>query len=206
MKVFGHPVSTCTRKVLTVLAEKGQKAEFVTVDILKGEGKNPDYLAIQPFGQVPALDDNGFRLYESRAICRYLDETLPGPRLHGTDAKSRGLVEQWMSVETSNFTVPAMKVIMAAYFGPFMGKPVDEAAVAEGRKGVERALEVMERQLSKTPYIAGNDFTLADIGFMPYIEYLFAAKQGDLFDKFPKAAAWWGKISERPSWKTATGK
>lgn len=205
MKVFGHPMSTCTRKVLTVLAEKGEKAEFVQVDIVKGEGKQSDHLARQPFGQVPAIDDDGFVLYESRAICRYLDETLPGPKLHGVDAKSRAVIEQWMSVETSNFTPHAMKIIMQSFFGPMMGKEPDQSIVAAGREGLDRALAVMERQLAKTPFIAGKDFTLADVGFLPYIDYLFAAKAADQIEAQPSVAAWWKRISERPSWKVATG-
>src|SRR5690242_10327489 len=104
MRIYGHPMSTCTRKVLTTLAEKKVTAEFTTVDITKGEGKTPENLVRQPFGQVPAMDDNGFVLYESRAIIRYLDETLPGVALSPKDAKGRAKMEQWISVESANFT------------------------------------------------------------------------------------------------------
>ncbi len=206
MKVYGHPMSTCTRKVLTTLAEKGEKPDFVVVDIMKGEGKTPDHLGRQPFGRVPAIDDDGFKLFESRAIIRYIDETRAGTKLHGADAKSRAAVEQWISVETSEFTPQAMKIIYEKFFHPMMGKASDEAVVSAARTALEKVCSTMESQLEKTEYIAGNHFSLADIGFMPYIEYLFAAGQGDLFDKFPKTLSWWKRISERPSWKTATGK
>src|SRR5262245_37977023 len=109
MKIYGHPMSTCTRKVLTVLAEKGHEAEFVLVDLLKGEQKQPDHLARQPFGVVPVLDDNGFRIYESRAIIRYLDEKLGGTSLTPTDMVGRALMNQWMSVEQSYLAPPAVK-------------------------------------------------------------------------------------------------
>jgi glutathione S-transferase len=204
MKLYGHPMSTCTRKVLCTLAEKGVKADFQLVDIMSGKQKLPDHLGLQPFGQVPAIDDDGFVLYESRAICRYVDEKFGGPKLHGTDLKSRALIEQWISVETSNFTPPAMKIIMSAFFGPMMGKPVDDAVVSAGRESVKRCVEIMERQLGKTQYIAGDSFSIADIGFLPYIAYLVAAKQGDLFES-PHVAAWWARVSNRDSWKTASG-
>jgi glutathione S-transferase len=204
MKLYGHPMSTCTRKVLCALAEKNVKADFQLVDIMSGAQKTPDHLGIQPFGQVPVLEDDGFVLFESRAICRYLDEKLGGPKLHGSDLKSRALIEQWISVETSNFTPAAMKIIMSAFFGPMMGKSVDEAVVNAGREGVKRCVEVMERQLGKTQYVAGDSFSIADIGFLPYITYLMAAKQGDLFES-PNVAAWWNRVSTRESWKTATG-
>ena len=110
MKVFGHPISTCTRKVLMTLAETGQQAELEVVDLFKGEHKQPAHLAHQPFGQVPALQDGDFALYESRAICRYLNEKVNGP-LIPRDLKDRARMEQWISVETSNFTGPVMKFI-----------------------------------------------------------------------------------------------
>jgi len=206
MKLYGHPLSTCTRKVLTVLAEKNHKADFVLVDILKGENKGEAHLARQPFGQVPALDDDGFMLYESRAICRYLDGKLPGTSLLPSDPKQRALAEQWISVETSNFTPHAMKIIMEAFFGPMAGKEPDQAKIEEARKQVERTLNVMEKQLTATPYLAGSQFSIADICFMPYIEYLFAGKQGDMIDGRPHCSKWWKAISDRRSWQIATGK
>jgi glutathione S-transferase len=206
MKLYGHPISTCTRKVLTVLHEKGQKADFVTVDIMKGDHKNPDHLARQPFGQIPAIDDNGFVLYESRAIIRYIDETLPGPKLTPTDPKGHALMEQWMSVETSNFTPHAMKIIYQRYFNPARGLQPDEAVVKESSEATGRTLDIIDRQLGKTRYLTGTQFTLADICYMPYIEYLFAGKAGDLIESRKNAARWWTEISSRDSWKAAAGK
>ena len=115
-------------------------------------------------------------------------------------------MELWVSVETSNFTPPAMKLIMQLFFGPMMGKSADEAIVAEGKKGLDRVLPVMERQLAKTAFIAGSAFTIADIAFMPYIQYLFDAKASEQIEAQPHVLAWWKTISERPSWKTVIGK
>ncbi len=206
MKLYGIPFSTCTRKVLTILAEKNAKADFVNVDITKGEGKNDDHLARQPFGQIPAIDDDGFVLYESRAILRYLDSKLPGVALTPADPQTRALMEQWISVETSNFTPHAMKLIYETIFHPMRGIPTDPNKVSEARAALSRTLDVMETQLGKTPFIAGSEFTLADIGYMPYIEYVVAGGNGDLFESRANVARWWKTISERPSWKTATGK
>jgi glutathione S-transferase len=206
MKIYGSAGSTCTRKVLTVFAEKNQTPEFVSIDFNKGEHKSPEHMARQPFGQVPALEDDGFWLYESRAICRYLDEKLGGLKLVPSDLKTRATMEQWVSIETSNFTPHAMKIIYAALLGPMRGAPVDQAKVDEGRKGLTNALEVMDRQLSKTPFFTGSEFTLADIGFMPYIEYLYACKNGDVIETYPAVLKWWKGVSDRRSWQVATGK
>ncbi len=71
MKLFGHPLSSCTRKVLVTLSEKGATADFTLVDLFVAEHKAQQHLSRQPFGVIPVLDDDGFVLYESRAIIRY---------------------------------------------------------------------------------------------------------------------------------------
>src|SRR4051812_8670664 len=81
MKIYGHPMSTCTRKVLTTLVEKSHEPELVVVDFATGEHKKPAHMSRQPFGQIPTLEDGGFTLYESRAMMRYIDETKSGPKL-----------------------------------------------------------------------------------------------------------------------------
>ena len=207
MKLYGHPMSTCTRKVLTVLAEKEHKHEFVLVDFAKGEHKQPPHLARQPFGVVPALDDDGFPLFESRAMARYLDETLPGTKLTPSTAKDRALMEQWISVETSNFTPAAMKVIYQALFNPMMfNKPADEAILKEGREATTKVVAILDQHLEGKDYFVGSQFTLADICYMPYVDYLFAGRQGDLITDHRNMASWWGRVSERKSWRIASGK
>lgn len=207
MKVYGHPLSTCTRKVLTVLAEKGAEAEFVMVDILTGQGQSPEHLARQPWGHVPVLeDDDGWQLYESRAICRYLDAKLPGPALSPADLRARAVMEQWISIESSNFTPAAMKIIFQLVFGKFRGAEPNMAIVEEGRIGVRKAVAVMERQLAERDYLLGDSFSLADIFFMPYIDYLGMAGEQGLVTDSPRVGAWWSRISGRASWLRATGK
>lgn len=206
MKIFGHPMSTCTRKVLTTLAEKGVDAEFVLVDLMTGAQKSPEHLARQPFGVVPALDDDGFAMNESRAMIRYIDETAPGKKLTPADAKTRAVMEQWISVEYSYFTPSAMKIISECLFKKMQGAAADESVVEAGRKGVTRAVDVLGKRLSASTYLAGEEFSLADICYMPYIEYLFAAGHGDLIDANPAVSSWWRRIAERPSWMKVTGK
>ena len=207
MKVYGHPMSTCTRKVLMTLAEKGARADFVLVDIMKGEGHSAEHLARQPWGQVPVFeDDDGWQLYESRAICRYLDEKLPGPKLTPADLRQRADMERWVSIETSNFTAPAMKIIYQLLFGKFMGKEPNLELVEEGRKGVRRAVGVMDRQLENHNFLIGDGLTLADIFFMPYIEYLAMCGELGLITDSARVAAWWNRISERPTWHAVAGR
>ena len=199
--VYGHPLSTCTRKVLTTLLENGTSYEFVLVDLMTGEHKQPAHLARQPFGQVPAVDDDGLMLFESRAICRYLNETSGG-KLVPADARGRAQMEQWISVETSNFTPHAMKFVYHHVFQRAQEPAVLQAAEAK----LTEALGIMDAHLAKHAYFAGAQFSLADISFMPYVDYVMMTPAKAQLEKWPNVMAWWGRCSERATWKKASQK
>lgn len=201
LKVFGHPASTCTRIVLMTLAETTTPFELTTVDFAKGEHKQQPHLGRQPFGQLPAIDDGGFALFESRAICRYLDEKAGGV-LVPSDIEARAMMEEWISIETSNFTPHAMKFIYHHTFGRAQESAVLEAA----GKGLETALGVMEARLAKSPFLGGDKLTLADVCFMPYMDYAMGTPVKETFAKFPHVTAWWNKVSERPTWQKTVGR
>ncbi len=201
--LYGNPMSTCTRKVLMTLAETNTPFEMKVIDFTKGEHKQETHLRHQPFGRIPALDDAGFELYESRAMCRYINEKVGG-KLVPSNLQGRAKMEQWISIETSEFSVHAMKFIYQYVF-----KREQEAAVLEAAgKALETTCGVMEKELTKGPFLAGSgsDFSLADIGFMPYIEYAMGSPAKDIFAKFPHVMGWWNKISERPTWRKVAGK
>src|SRR3954451_24339342 len=101
MKIYGHPVSTCTRKVLMTLAETNTPYELPVVEFATAEHKKPPHLSRQPFGRVPALQDGDFELYESRAMCRYINDKVNGP-LVPRDLRDRARMEQWISIEISD--------------------------------------------------------------------------------------------------------
>jgi glutathione S-transferase len=198
-------MSTCTRKVLTTLAEKGHEAQFVMVDIMKGDHKQPEHLARQPFGVVPALDDDGFVLYESRAIITYLDEKLSGPSLVPADVKDRARMNQWLSVEYSYVSGTAMKIVMQMMFGKMMGKEPDLAVVNGARESLGRYLDVANEWFAGNEFFGGKTFSLADISWMPYLQYVNQAGSGDLITERAHVAAWWKRVSTRPSWVKVAG-
>ncbi|KAG6844650.1 hypothetical protein H0H87_005101 [Tephrocybe sp. NHM501043] len=105
LKLYGVPISTCTKRVGAVLLEKQVPFEMIDVDFAAREHKSAAYLEKQPFGQVPYIDDDGFILYESRAICRYIATKYAdqGTKLIPTDPKEHALFEQAASTEQSNF-------------------------------------------------------------------------------------------------------
>ena len=203
MKVFGHPMSMCTRKVLMTLAEKGHEAELVMVDLMKGEQKQPEYVAHQPFAVIPVLEDDGFWLYESRAIIRYLDAKLSGPSLTPSDQRERGLMEQWMSVEQSYFTPHAMKAVMEGLFAPMRGATPNQEVITKAVADAGKSLDVIEKGLEGKEFLAGS-FSLADIDWAPYIECFVLAGGGDAIGSHANVAAWWKRISSRPTWQRVT--
>jgi len=207
LKVYGHPLSTCTRKVLCTLAEKEQKAELIVVDIMKGEQKSPAHLARHPWGQIPVLEDGDFRLYESRAICRYLEDRFStGKSVAPKDIKQRALMEQWISVETSNVTPPMMKIIGQLLFSKMKGLEPDMKVVEEARETAARAFDILDKHFATNKYFVGDLFTIADISSLPYFEYLMGSSSKDLVESRKNLAAWWKRASERPSWQVAVGK
>ncbi|WP_394847334.1 glutathione S-transferase N-terminal domain-containing protein [Pendulispora brunnea] len=209
MKVYGTDTSACTHKVLTVLEEKGHQAELVFVSVIRGHDKSPEHRKRQPFGEIPVLEDDGFLIYESRAIMRYLDRRLPGPSLTPSDIRAYGLMEQWISVEQSYVSGPVWTLVRG---GPvyeiirrspavdLLPPPPNEAEAAQARGELARAFDIVERTLAAQEYLAGDAFSLAEISWMPYLQYLFASHGGHLVTERPNMAAWWQRISTRRSW------
>jgi glutathione S-transferase len=196
IKVYGHPVSTCTRKVLIALAETNTPYELSVIDFAKGEHKQEPHLGRQPFGQVPTIDDDGFALYESRAICRYLSERA-GNLLTPSDPTQRATMEQWISVEQSNFAGSAMKHIFHHVFG----RPQDAGALESATAALEKTFAVLSKPLEKNDFLVGAQFTVADIGYMPYVGYMMSTPPKAIVEKFPRMIEWWNRVSERPSWR-----
>jgi glutathione S-transferase len=200
MKVYGHPWSINTRKVLMVLAEKGKEAELSLVMLPKGEQKLPAHVALHPFAKVPVLDDQGFVVYESAAINHYLERKFPTPALVPSDPRSAALCEQWRSAIDAYFVPHAAPVIVESLFRRYLGGESDLATIENGREKMQLPLAVADRALQTSPYLAGEAFSLADIHLMPFLEYLEKLSR-DVLAKRPGLAAWWERVSRRPSWQ-----
>lgn len=201
MKIYGHPMSTCTRKVLVTLAETNLPYELVTLDFVKAEHKGAAHLARQPFGRVPTLDDDGFTMYESRAMCRYLNDKAGGS-LVPRDVRDRARMDQWMSVEQSYVSAPMMKFVFKHVFQ----RDIPAEALAAARTEVEHAVSVIDKHLATSAYLAGDSFSLADICFLPYVDYTVATPLGEVYRQAPHWSAWWTRVSERPTWRKVAGR
>jgi len=202
--MYGYPGSACTRRVKTVAYEKGIPFELVSMHWASPEVKTPQFLEKQPFGQIPYLDDDGFLIYESRAICRYLANKYAdqGPKLvpEPTDLKEMALFEQAASVELSNHDTYAFGITEQKIFSPMFGREPDEKRVQQLLGTLKSKLEGYERILSKQKYLYGNELSIVDLFHLPYgswVDKLFP----EVYEKNPHVARWWNSLKERESWK-----
>eukprot|EP01121_Diplochlamys_sp_Union-15-3_P012116 TRINITY_DN3590_c1_g1_i1.p1 TRINITY_DN3590_c1_g1~~TRINITY_DN3590_c1_g1_i1.p1 ORF type:complete len:238 (-),score=50.51 TRINITY_DN3590_c1_g1_i1:6-653(-) len=204
--VVGLYMSTCTRRVLTVLEETGTPYTLKPVDFAKGEHKSPEYVAKeQPFGQIPVLHDGSFKLYESRAIIRYLASKYDKTKtLLPQDPESLGLVEQFISIESSNYK--ADEIVFEKVFKKMRGAEANQAVVDAAFEKVKRVFEVLEEHLKHKSgnkgFLVGDHLTLADIVYLPYTGYLLNIDEyKHALDKYPHLNAWWKNVTGRPSWQ-----
>ncbi|KAJ7033824.1 glutathione S-transferase [Mycena alexandri] len=190
--------------VAMVLAEKDISYETIFVDLAKKESKTPEFLAMHPFGQVPLIDDDGFILYESRAICRYLAEKYAdkGPALLPTGLKAKAIFEQAASVESANFSPALMKVAMEALGKPRRGLPVDQAVLDEALVGFSEKLDAYEVILGKQKFAAGDELSVVDIFHLMYAPALASRAGIDIMTKAerPNVTRWWNELIARPAW------
>ncbi|KAG9439479.1 hypothetical protein H6P81_019644 [Aristolochia fimbriata] len=204
VKVYGPAYASAARRVLACLIEKEVEFEMVPVDLIGGEQKKPEYLKLQPFGMVPVVQDGDFSLYESRAILRYYAEkyAAQGTNLLGKNLEERAQVEQWLEVEGQNYQPHIYTLVLQLLFFPKMGKTADEKTVKENEEKLAQVLDVYEERLSKSKYLAGDFFSLADLSHLPFTHYLVNAMDKAYLIKDRKHVnAWWEDISNRPSWK-----
>jgi glutathione S-transferase len=204
MKVYGHPLSTCTRKVFVTLAEKGLSAELFEVDLFTGQHKMPAHLGRQPFGVIPVLEDDGFVLYESRAIIRYLDNRASSRPLTPRSPKAMARMDQWLSVDQAYVAPHVRALAVERIVKKHAGAAPDGAAVSTAEDALRNAFAILDRALEEGPFLAGESFSLADASLMPYVAALEAVGSPHLTEGLRRLGAWWSVVSERASWKAAS--
>ncbi|KAJ7928344.1 glutathione S-transferase [Mycena leptocephala] len=201
LKFYASYLGGGSAVVALVLAEKQIPFEYVAVDVAAQQHKTAEYLAMHPFGQVPLIDDDGFILYESRAICRYLAEKYAdqGTPLLPKGLKERALFEQAASIEFANFIPAVMKPAMEVMGKRRRGLEPDPAIVAEGLAELAAKLDVYEVILGKHKYLAGDELTLADL-FHIIAAALQDAGVDFMAGRGPNVTRWWNELVSRPAW------
>ncbi|RKF53964.1 Glutathione S-transferase hmp2 [Erysiphe neolycopersici] len=205
IKIHGLKAATCTQGVLATLEEKGVDYELVPIDLRTGQHKTPEYLKLHPFGKIPVLEHDGFFLYESRAICNYISRVYASQGTKLTpdvnDLKAYALYEQASSVERSYFHESASKIAFEKIFKMWRGGVTDEAVVAAEAEKLDEVFKGYEAILSKQPYLAGQEITLADMLHVPYGRKIREIGYKYLFEKYPHVEKWYLNVEGRDSWK-----
>ncbi|KAG6557480.1 hypothetical protein Mapa_000753 [Marchantia paleacea] len=205
LKVYGMGMSPAVRIVIFTLYEKdADDFELIRLNLVSGDHKKPAFLEMNPFGKLPAFKDDDLTLFESRAIVRYVAAKFEGQGspLLGTTLKEKALVDQWIEAESQNFNGPCQTLLAQLIFHKvLMNKEPDEGVVATNVEKLEAVLDVYESRLSKSKYLAGEFFSLADLVHVPYLHFLITGTRlSSIVTSRKHVNAWWEAISSRPTW------
>ena len=187
LTIYGSDLSGPAIKCRLTASILGIDYKWQLVNLREGEQKKEWFLNINPVGKVPAIDDGGFHLFESNAICKYLCDKANSP-LYPKDVKKRAIIEQWIDYSCFHIGANFIPVVYNRLFAAMRGLPVNEKAITDGLDNLKLYFPVIENQLTKHQYIASQEISLADIILLALLEPAEMAKI-DL-SAYPKVSAW----------------
>lgn len=199
INVYGIPGSPFLRSVEITLHEKGLDYELHR--IAPGEHKQPDYLARHPFGRVPAFEHDGFAIYETQAILRYIDDVFPTPPLTPGNAPERARMNQVIGIiECYYFPKAAAPIAFNRIIGPrLLGVAGDDAAVAEAMPMARTCFAELDRFLGEKSYFTGSSISLADIMLAAQLDLFGECAEGRELIGETRLEAWLKRMVARPS-------
>ncbi len=169
LKIYGADLSSPSNKVRFVANELGLEYEYVKVNLIDGDNQKEAHLKLHPGGKVPVVNDDGFVLFESNAIIRYLADKAES-LLYPAAAKQRALVDQWSDFVAQHIATAVGRVLMNRVFAPFLNQEVDERSLADGLSFLERFLPVVDAPLKEQRYLAGGELSLADFNLLSALD------------------------------------
>lgn len=198
--LHGYRYSVYVRIVRLVLAEKGLACEQVEVNPFAA-AVPAGYLALHPFGRVPTLVHDGFVLYETGAITRYVDRAFPGPALQPADPKRRARMDQIVGVVDAYAYWPLVRqVFVHDVVRPHMGVAGDAAELEKGLETAARVLDALEMLAAPESWLTGPDISLADLSLGAMVASFAQSPRGAaLLSERPRLSAWWQRLKERPN-------
>ncbi|RUW61749.1 glutathione S-transferase family protein [Mesorhizobium sp. M7A.F.Ca.US.008.03.1.1] len=195
--VYGADYSVYVRIVRLVLAEKGIDHELVPVDVFATDGIPAWYFEHHPFGRIPTFEHDGFRLFETSAIARYVDEAFDGPALQPKDPRVRARMDQIIGLlDAYGYQAMVWDVAVER----LEKEAPDEALIASGLRQAETVLRVLTSLKAPGPWLLGDQLTLADLHAASIIAYFLKVAEGqDLLARFADIQDWYARIAARPS-------
>ena len=203
IKLWGFNGSTYVRTVRMLLAEKGvTDYEQVPLNVLEGEPKRPEHLARHPFGKVPVVEVDGFRVLETSAIARYLDATLPGPSFVPTASKDAARMDMAVSIiDAYGYNALLAGVVGYHLFPDFVGGK-DEKKHHEGLEHGHTTMRTLMGIRGTSPFLAGDAISIADLYLAPVLAYVAMTPHRDEFLDRPGTRDWWQRITSRESFRS----
>ncbi|MGX5848960.1 glutathione S-transferase family protein [Mesorhizobium sp. PL10] len=193
--LYGADYSVYVRIVRLALAEKGTDYELVPVDIFAADGSPAWYLEHHPFGRIPAFEHDGFRLFETSAIARYVDEAFDGPALQPKDPRGRARMNQIIGMLDA---YAYRSMVWDVAVERLEKEAPDEALIADGLRQAETVLRVLASLKAPGPWLLGDQLTLADLHAASIIAYFLNVPEGqNLLAEFADIHAWWDRIAAR---------
>ena len=203
--VHGSPFSPYVQSVLITLAEKGQAG--VVQALGSGGLKAEPHLSLHPFGMIPVLQHDDFTLYETQAILRYLDRTLPQPALTPSAPQAAARMDQLMNINDWYLFQGVASVIgFQRIVGPrLLGLATDEAAIAASMPKAHSVFSELARQLDGKPFFVGESVSLADVMLAPQLDFLRDTPEWEpLTAGRENLRAWLERMNTRPSMAATT--
>ena len=206
MILFDSKVAPSPKRVRIFLAEKGVELETEEVDLASGEQHSEAFAAINPDRVVPVLQlDDGSYVSEVVAICQYLEEQYPEPPLLGTTAEERARISMWNAkVEFQGlYAVADAWRNFSKFFkdralaGATQYEQIPELA-ERGRQRIFDCFNRLDGQLADNSYVAGDNYSMADITALVFVEFARNVKAG-IPDDCANLQRWYEEVSQRPS-------
>jgi glutathione S-transferase len=199
--LFGAAYSVYVRIVRLTLEEKAVAYDLVPVDIFAEGGPTAEYLLRQPFGRIPAFEHDGFKLFETGAIARYVDEAFQGPKLQPAEPRKRARVNQVIGIlDSYAYRTLVWDIYVERVDAVKESRVSDEALIAAALPKAEICLRVLTEIMGDGPWLTGGMLTLADLHAAPIFAYFRQAPEGrEMMSRYPALEAWWALMEARPS-------
>lgn len=181
-------------RALWALEETGLDYRVHPLDDMQGELKRDDYMAVNPFGMIPTIVDDGFTLFESGAIVFYIADKAG--KLLPEDAEKRAMALQWGFAALTTLEPPITTLAANDFF--FADEPLAKAQRPGLVKAAQGRLKVIEKELVGQDYIMGDEFAAPDILLVTVLREI---QHTDLLDAFPNTSAYKARCEARPAWK-----
>jgi glutathione S-transferase len=200
MKLYFHPLSGNSRRVLLTATHLDLPLERVVVDLTTGEQRQPAHVARNPNGRVPVLDHDGFVLWESRAIMQYLADVTPGQTLLPTDPRGRADVNRWLSWCGAHMAPACTILVQENFVKARTGRgPADPAEVARGEALVQQNAGILDAHLAGVTWVAQDRLTLADYSLAA--SFALAGPARLPIAGYPHLRAWLERVQALDAWQ-----